>query len=367
MTNAARFECDWVSPPGDSIKDALEELGMTQAEFAERTGFSKKHVNGLIKGNVAITAGTALKLEAVLGPSASFWLRREMEYREDLAREQALEEASAYVEWLKEFPLSDMAKFGWIRRHGNKALQVIELLRFFGVASVHAWEAQFEKLSPAFRASEKFAKKRGAVSAWLRKAELEAQKLHLQPFDRELLLRSVPALRGLTNEADPSIFVPAIQDICARCGVAVVFVPAPKGCPASGATWWAAPDRAVVALSLRYKTNDHLWFSFFHELGHILKHGKQLRFIEGNGFDGLDEKKEREADAYASKALIPDPRVLQELRSGVVSAVKVESVAKRIGVAPGIVVGRLQHDGILPHSHLNGLKVRYKWAQEKKD
>ena len=257
-----------------------------------------------------------------------------------------------------------MARFGWIRRYPKKALQVIELLRFFGVASVDAWFEQVETLAPAFRASEKFAKKRGAVAAWLRRAEVEAQALRLAPFDRESLSGAIRELRALTNEADPETFVPRTQELCARFGVAVVFVRAPKGCPISGATWWAMPDRAVVALSLRYKINDPLWFSFFHELGHILKHGKKLRFIEGKGIDGLDDAKEREADAFASKALIPDARVLREFVRGAVSEAQVRSVAARLGIAPGILVGRLQHDGILPHSHLNGLKVRYKWAQE---
>jgi HTH-type transcriptional regulator/antitoxin HigA len=101
MTDTTRFECDWVSPPGDTIADALEERGMTQIEFAERTGFSKKHVNGLIEGSVAITAETALKLESLLGSTASFWLGRELEYQEDLARKKRLEEAAEHADWLK--------------------------------------------------------------------------------------------------------------------------------------------------------------------------------------------------------------------------------------------------------------------------
>lgn len=363
MTEATRFDCDWVSPPGDTIEDALEEQGMTQAEFAKRSGFSKKHVNGLIKGNVAITAETALRLEAVLGAPAAFWLRREMEYREDLARKKMLDEAEAHVDWLQEFPLSDMIKFGWIRQRRNKALQVVELLHFFGVVSVQAWSQQIAHLAPAFRASEKFSRKRGAVSAWLRKAEIEARKLRLQPFDRARLLEFIPELRLLTKEADPDVFVPALQQLCGNCGVAVVFLPAPKGCPASGTTWWATPNRAVLALSLRYKTNDHLWFSFFHELGHVLGHGKRTRFIEGNSLDGLDRDKEREADDFARKVLIPKPSTLRQFVRGAISERQVRTVATELGIAPGILVGRLQHDGILPHTHLNKLKVYYEWSK----
>ncbi len=363
MTNSMPFESDWVSPPGETIEDALEELGMTQAEFAQRSGFSRKHVNGLIKGKVAMTAETALKLEAVLGAPSSFWLRREMEYREDLARRKALDDAAQLKDWLKELPLRELINLGWFNEYSHKGQQVLEALRFFGVASVDAWRVQVETRAPAFRASPKFAKQRGAVAAWLRKAELEAHQRRLAPFDRESLIGAIPQLRSLTNEANPKIFIHALQKTCGDCGVAVVFVPAPKGCPVSGATWWSAADRAVLALSLRHKTNDHLWFSFFHELGHLLKHGKKLRFVEGMGLDGLDTEKEHEANVFAGKTLIPQSFPLQRFSTGRISAEAVKSFARECNVAPGIVVGRLQHEGLLPRSHLNGLKARYSWQQ----
>jgi hypothetical protein len=69
--------------------------------------------------------------------------------------------------------------------------------------------------------------------------------------------------------------------IRARPGVAVALVPHPQGCPVWGATRWIAPERAVLQLSLRYKTNDHLWFPIFHGAAHILRHGKKLLFLEG--------------------------------------------------------------------------------------
>ena len=81
MTSTQPFQPDWVSPPGDTIGDALEELRMSQADLALRTGFTRKHVNRLVKGNVAITAEAAVRLEAVLGEPASFWLSREAQYR----------------------------------------------------------------------------------------------------------------------------------------------------------------------------------------------------------------------------------------------------------------------------------------------
>jgi len=138
----------------------------------------------------------------------------------------------------------------------------------------------------------------------------------------------------------------------------VVFVPAPPGCPVHGATRWLGPDKAVLALTLRHKTNDQLWFSFFHEAAHLLKHGKKLLVIEG--IAGLDPNLEREADRFAADLLIPpaDLGVLATLRSHT----EVEQMASQLGVAPGILVGRMQKEGWLRWDYLNALKVRYTWA-----
>ena len=86
----AEFRPDWVSPPGDTVADLLDEQGWSQAEFAERVGYTPKHVNQLIRGKAGITEDTAVRLERVLGSSAQFWLSREAQYREALARAKEL-------------------------------------------------------------------------------------------------------------------------------------------------------------------------------------------------------------------------------------------------------------------------------------
>ncbi|HCO49774.1 MAG TPA: XRE family transcriptional regulator, partial [Spirochaetaceae bacterium] len=172
---------DWVSPPGDTILDALEEKGWTQAELAERTGYTRKHINQLTQGKAPINEETALKLERVLGSSAGFWLNREAQYRELLARRSELEDLKSSVPWLSELPLADMVRFGWIQKHGNRALQVAECLRYFGVANVKAWREKYQALVLAYRASEKVVKEHGAVVAWLRWGERQSETLVCQP------------------------------------------------------------------------------------------------------------------------------------------------------------------------------------------
>ena len=87
MTERNDFHPEWVSPPGDTIADLLDERGWTQAELAERTGYSTKFVNQLIRGKVSLTGDAALRLETVFGAPARFWMDREAQYREDLERE----------------------------------------------------------------------------------------------------------------------------------------------------------------------------------------------------------------------------------------------------------------------------------------
>jgi HTH-type transcriptional regulator/antitoxin HigA len=364
MTEPRTFTPDWISPPGETIEDLLDERGWTQAEFAARVGFTRKHVNDLVKGRASITADTASRLSASLGSSVEFWLAREAQYQAALERRRQLEALKAQSEWLKELPLSWMVKQGWVHRPTHSGERVLECLRFFGVASVETWREQYAQPLAAYRASEKFEKKVGAVAAWLRRAERQATDISSAPYDKVAFRKALPVLRSLTLEPDPGVFVPRLQEICAGFGVAVVLVPAPPGCPVYGVTRWLTPEKAMLALSLRYKTNDQLWFSFFHEACHVLKHARKHSFIEG--LDGLDSALEEEANRFAGDLLIPpeEAPLLATLRT----EAQVEAMADRLGIAPGILVGRMQKEEWIEwRSYLNSLKVRYRWVSEDQD
>lgn len=355
----SEFNPDWVSPPGDTIEDLLSERGWTQAEFAIRTGFTKKHVNDLVRGRAAITPEAAMRLERVLDAPADFWLRRESRYREALQRRRAADRLQDDVPWLDELPIKAMERHGWIRKVSGPAARVQECLNFFGVASVSAWRGQYGRPLAALRASPKFATRAGALAAWLRAGERAASRMEWKPFRLAEYKQALVEARKLTSETDPRVFIPALQQLMAGVGVTVVFVPAPDGCPVSGAARWTTPDRALIVLSLRHKTNDHLWFTFFHEAGHVLLHGKKMLFIDLDG--SLTDQAEEEANKFSRDFLIPagDAKELAELGC---RASAVIAFAKRISIAPGIVVGRLQRQGQVPWTHLNKLKVRYTWA-----
>ena len=363
LEGAVQFEPNWVSPPGDTILDLLEERGWPQNEFAQRAGYTSKHVSLLVNGKAPITEDTAFRLERVLGGTVYFWLSREAKYREAIAREEEQASLRGQESWLCEIPLAHMIKYKWVPKAADTAGQVSQCLSFFGVASVDAWRTRYaEPLAlAAFKSSPKYEKKVAAVAAWLRHGERVATELECSPFDKSKFKAELHNLRSLTNETDPSAFVPVLTEACARVGVAVVFAPAPPGCPVTGATKWLTKGKALLMLSLRHKSNDHLWFAFFHEAGHILLHGKKMLFLELVG--GLDGRNEEEADILARDFLINpgDAAALPFLAHRVT---EVTAFSRKIDVAPGIVVGRMQHDGLLPRNYLNKLKVRYSWKEE---
>jgi len=359
--NRNQYRPDEVSAPGETLLETLETIGMSQVELAERTGKSNKTINEIVKGKAAITPDTALQLERVLGIPAGFWNNRERDYHEALARTEETNRLEKLLSWVDRFPIEAMAKRKWIQRPNDKLQQLQELLNFFGVASPEQWDEMWSAGRVAFRRSTAFEMWPEAVAAWLRKGELTAQNVDCLPYESTGFRTLLQKIRGLTFE-QPQVFPARLQKWCSQVGVAVVFVHELPRTRVFGVTRWLSPHKALIQLSLLYKSDDQLWFSFFHEAAHILLHGKRQMFIEEADAKGEEEK---QADAFAADILIPR----QELRSFLTSTQRpskaaIRSFAQRIGIAPGIVVGRLQHDGYLPFTFCNGLKQRYRWVED---
>jgi HTH-type transcriptional regulator/antitoxin HigA len=365
MTNNLHneFYPDYVSPPGDTLAETIETVGMSQAELARRMDRPVKTINEIIQAKAAITAETALQLEQVLHIPASFWLKLEQHYRETLARLAEEQRFKSQVEWLKEFPIREMMNRGWLPLCNNKIEQVSATLKFFGVVSPDAWRVIWESKIIAYRKSTTPKSNFGAVTAWLRQGEVEAQKIECAPYDADTFRDALTHIRTLTVKP-VNFFHGELIRLCANAGVAVVFVPELPKNGIFGATQWLTPKKALVQLSLHYKTDGHLWFTFFHEAGHILIHGKRQVFLE------IDQKNtkeaEEEANRFAANVLI-DPIQWQQFvaSDSYRSKIGIKEFAQKVGIAPGIVVGRLQHEKRLSFDHCNELKRHLEWKAEK--
>lgn len=358
------YRPDVVSAPGETLLDILEERGMSQAELAERTGRPLKTINEIVKGKTALTSDTSIQLERVLGISAEFWNQREANYRSFLARDKEKQELTSHGGWLDQFPVKEMIKRKWISDPGkSKTSQIIFMLNFFGVANPDQWAEGWTKHRLAFRKSMKLAAQLGPTSVWLRQGEIEAEKIECAPFSRERLLAGLSKIRQLTTEPDPNKFIPALQKICAEAGVALVFVKPFVGVPVSGASKWLNANKAMIQLSLRGKTDDLLWFTIFHELSHVLHHSKKEMFVEFSKPEGTRPPEEDEADRLAAEQLIPRGQFESWVQNRIdITAADIRTFANDLGIAPGIIVGRLQFIKKIPYSSaLSKLKVRYDW------
>jgi HTH-type transcriptional regulator/antitoxin HigA len=346
-------ETDYATPPGEVLQDLMDEQGLTQRDLARRADLSPKHVNQLLHGMVSLSPTVAQRLELVTGMPARMWNQLEALYQSDLQRIQAKRDLAECATWLDAMPVRALLKRGILPESpDDRASRIQQLLSFFGVASVSAWDGVYASLECAFRQSTAHEIKPGAVAAWLRLGEITAREIKCSTFDSKGLRSALPELRALTSEP-AEVFAPKVQAICAANGVAVVFVEDIEGARASGVMRWLTPDKALIQLSFRYRTDDHLWFTFFHEVGHVLLHGKTDLWIEDSRPSGSGPK-EAEADRFSRDLLIPPAAAagLRDLRS----KSSVIDFAQRIGVASGIVVGRLQHDEIWPPQNGNGLK-----------
>lgn len=357
--NSAPFLPDWASPPGDTLADMLDERSMTQTELAERLGVSLKHVNRIIKGAASISGELALGLEKIVGPSASFWMTREALYQADKSRQEQRRAFADAVEWAKQFPISELRKRGFIAADAIGGELVEQVLTFLGIAHPAQWRDPLA----AYRKSQKFQSNPFALSAWLRQGEREAAEIDCAPYDEERFVAALSRARSFTRD-DPDVWWPALQELCAAAGVAVVIVDTYVGAKANGATRWLSPHTALVQLSLRYAWEDIFWFTFFHEAGHVVLHRKKQRFVEvapnDRPVDAESQRLENEADVFAARTLIPsvhEPH-LRSLELG-----EIPRFAEGIGIGPAIVVGRLHHERLLPCSHGRHLRKQLQFAE----
>jgi len=352
------YHPEFLSHPGEILKELLDEHGMTQVELARRTDRPVKTINEIIKGKNAITTDTAMQLERVFGVPAHFWVNLENNYQEHLARKEERKRLAQQVEWLKQLPLREMIKRGWIEKRETEIDQVSELLNYFGVTSMKTWEGVLKGLQAAYRRSAAFEVDENALATWLRQGELEAMDIECADYDRDSFLASLREIRKLTTQP-PEIFQEELRNLCALAGVAVVFIPQLPNTRVFGVTRWISPTKALIQLSLRYKTDDHLWFTFFHESAHILKHGKRSVFLDGEIKEG---EMEEEANRFAASFLIPDRQYREFVSLNELKCSSVRQFAESLEIAPGIVVGRLQHDGYLPYNKCNSLKRHLEWV-----
>ncbi|WP_419804347.1 ImmA/IrrE family metallo-endopeptidase [Terriglobus sp.] len=357
MTTANKFAPHWISAPGETIVKLMVANRITQQELADELSLPLEAVELLLHGRLPLSRGLAAGVARILGSTESFWLKREKQFQEGKSR--LAQELPKEQEWIRTLPLLDMKKGGALPPDTSKATLAEDCLDFFDVESVDEWTRRYAEIvsTTKFRTSASFENKIGALSYWLRKGEIVAENTRCARWNRAGFLNSLPELRKLTRWREPAKFLPEMQRICSANGVALVIERTPKGCVASGATKFLSESKALLMLSFRYLSDDQFWFSFFHEAGHLVLHGRET-FVEGE--EKQITEQEVEANAFAEEVLIPS-LLEAELRNVSRHSKALVRLALQLGLSPGILVGQMQHKALLLPSQMNFLKKRYEW------
>ena len=336
-------------PPGETIKEQLSFRSMSQKEFALRMGLTEKHVTNLLKGRVQLTSNVAMRLESVLGVPAVFWENLEALYRETLIKVEEENQMEADAEIAKKLPCSDMVKNGWISSSKNSYDKVVILRKFFEVSTLQLIN------NPAINriACRRFSsgdKSDYSLLAWAQQAKIEARNCNTAPINISGLKKIIPNIRSM-SVLSPEKFCPELRNLFSDNGIALIFLPHIKDSALHGASFYDG-KKIVVGLTVRGKYADKFWFSLFHEIAHII-YG---HIGQANGTSDDDEKK---ADLFARETLVPSESLQSFVQDRIFTTDTLMQFAESINIDVGILVGRLQHDGVIRHNQFNNLKRQY--------
>ncbi|WP_164771996.1 ImmA/IrrE family metallo-endopeptidase [Mesorhizobium sp. M2C.T.Ca.TU.002.02.1.1] len=359
-------EPNWASPPGATIARVMKMREIDAAELADAMNLSAEDFDSLLRGRHRLNKEMAAVLADNLGSTARFWLARDKDYIRELARLGQTDVMDAN-NWLQSMPLSSMRRFGWLPKDSRtRQAQMKDLLAFFDCDSLQNWGLRYSSGvgAVAFRTSLAFASDGMATLVWLRAGEVQLPTSAVK-FDRTRFKQILPSLKRLSAFKQPSRMLERLREACLKVGVLVTTARAPEGCRASGASWFDSAGRPVIHLSFRHLSEDHFWFTFFHEAAHVLLHGENHIDGEGSETMGSDtERQEAEANAYAQTLLLPDEIREPLLARRAISAKLVVDAARAARVTAGVVVGQLERAGAIAHGKLSFLKHRYRWTSD---
>ena len=349
----------WATHPGEHLAEQIEARGWSQAEFARLAGLTPKLVSTIISGRNPVTPETAIKLERVLGLKAEIWTRLQSNW--DLFDARARERVTdAETEaWVGQFPVKELQARGRLPKQADMGTLKEWLLGLFGIGAIDAYPQKLASLMVRHRQSRAHPVSEHHVAVWLMLGEEKARAMAVPSFNEERFVAAVREIRSLTV-TEPSEFEPRMRNLCREVGVALVFEKPISQTRLYGSTRWLDRERAIIQMSLRMKSNDHFWWTFFHEAGHLVLHRGQ-NFVEEK--DGSDDSFEQEADQWAEEMLVGRERFDHFVASRPRSEAAVRRFAHEVAIHPGIVVGMLQYRRVLSQRNLNKLKTRVAWSE----
>lgn len=360
MSNITEYKEIMAFHPGYYIADIIEEMEISQAEFATRMGTTAKTLSQLINGQANISNDLAKKLSVMMGTSVDIWINLQKTYDQKLIEIQQAKDFDEQTEVAKQIDYKYFVDVVGLPAVKDIRDKIANLCKFFTVSDLRIM------LQPDFLVNFRSVSTRNCEKniinsrAWIQTAMNMAKSIETKPFDAEKLKYYLPELRNMTIQK-PEVFIPRMHQIFAECGVAFVLLPHLKNSGINGAVKWVSEDRVVLAMNNRGLDADKFWFSLFHEVRHVLQQKIKTVFISSTIEEiiNFNNSLEEDADKFASNFLIPPADYRKFAPSKYTSDDEIVAFANLIGIHPGIVAGRMQHDKIIPQNRCSRLKEKY--------
>ncbi len=271
----------------------------------------------------------------------------ETNYQLNKSRLEKEKDLKTDLELLKSIPYKEISNNGWIEEETNGTKKVYNLREYFAVSNLSLIKPSY---AVAFRQHKEVKEISDfGVFSWLRRAEIKGLENQVDTFDKTRLKELIPKFRELTMKSAKE-FYPVMKELCAECGISLVLVKYIPKTYICGATIWRN-NKPIIAMSIREKRADVFWFTFFHEIAHLLKHSKKDLHIS---YD--KDHDEDEADEMASNYLIPKELYTEFVANYNYSdQTEIKKFSKKIGIASYILIGRLQHDSLISYKNFNHL------------
>ncbi|MES0488439.1 MAG: HigA family addiction module antitoxin [Leptospirales bacterium] len=354
--------------PGQIIKREMEALNWSQIDLSEIISMAPKSISQMINNKQSITVETAFLLSKAFDSSPEFWMNLEQNYRLRLKEDgQRESETSTKAEIRRHVPLLEMKKKGWVSFDSTAKSQVQAYCNFWQQKKPDF--SSYDKQAPAFHARKSKADPEYTKNysiTWLQKAHIEVSLLADKAAAYNATRLEKLAVEIPTYSLKPDGVKTFIQDLY-KTGVHFFILSHLPKTYLDGAAFQVKNKKCIV-YTARHNRVDNFWFTIAHEIAHILKHVK----TEKDCFlDNLDEesadRREKEADALAEKWMLTKEILkLAKPHAKYLSHTKLLEISATLNIEPSIIVGALQHHGIIEARKLNKYKQEVKKLIPKK-
>ena len=354
MSSYIEFENKIAFHPGYYIKEYIEEIGLTQEDFANRLGTTPKNISYIIRGEQSISIDIANKLSRMSGTSVKYWLNLQNDYDTIVFEIKNLQEINEEREVFKSL------KYSYFRDNFNlpyvpgKIDEQIKYVReFLNVSSLTVFKKKDMYVN--FRKADLNQTEINTIKANIMvqiAANISLKEVDIPKYDKKSFLKAIEYALTLTK--DHKEFYKIIKKEFYKCGVDLIVLPNLLGSKINGASKKIV-DHVMLMVNDRNSNSDSFWFTLFHEIGHIINGDFGISFEKEEG------KEEENANKFAEDKLIPSKEYDEFIKKRKFTLNSLIEFSNEINRDPGIVLGRLQKDKLISYDDwkFNSLRTKY--------